>query len=110
MTEMITIERTIYDRMIADLEDAEDNAIVAAHLGAPQESIPSHFVDRLLDGDNPISVFRKWRGLSAAELSRESGVNRVQIVDIEAGRNTGSVATLKKLATALGVTIDELVV
>ena len=35
--------------------------------------------------------------------------NRVQIVDIEADRNSGSVRTLRKLADALGVTVDDLV-
>lgn len=34
--------------------------------------------------------------------------NRVQIVEIKAGRKTGSVATLKKLATALQVDMDDL--
>lgn len=33
-----------------------------------------------------------------------------QLSEIEAGKKTGSVATLQKLARALGVTIDELVV
>lgn len=35
-------------------------------------------------------------------------MNRTQIADIEAGRKTGSVATLKKLAGALAVAIDDL--
>lgn len=40
-------------------------------------------------------VWRKQLGLSQAELVRQSGVNRIQIIDIEAGRKTGSAATLK---------------
>ena len=36
-------------------------------------------------------------------------VNRVQIAEIEAGRKSGSLDTVKKLASALGVTIDDLV-
>jgi mRNA interferase RelE/StbE len=35
--------------------------------------------------------------------------NRVQIADIEAGRKSGSVATLHKLAEALAVTVDDLI-
>jgi mRNA interferase RelE/StbE len=42
-------------------------------------------------------------------LFTTSGVNRVQIADIEAGRKSGSVETILKLADALGVAIDELV-
>jgi mRNA interferase RelE/StbE len=36
-------------------------------------------------------------------------VNRVQIVNIEAGRKTGLVATLRKLASTLQIEIDDLV-
>lgn len=63
-----------------------------------------------LNGDAPLAVWREHRQLSQAELARQSGVNRVQIVDIEAGRKTGSVASLRKLATALQVDMDDLVV
>jgi hypothetical protein len=36
-------------------------------------------------------------------------LSRIQIVDKEAGRKTGSVTTLSKLATALNVDINDLV-
>jgi len=42
-------------------------------------------------------------------LVRLSVLHRVSIVDKEAGRKTGSVHTLKKLAEALNITIDDLV-
>ena len=44
-----------------------------------------------------------------AALARASGVNRVQIVEIEAGRSSGSVQTLRKLADALGVAVDDVI-
>ena len=74
-----------------------------------EELIPAAVVDRLLDGEAPLTVWRAHRGLSQSELARQSGVNRIQIIDIESGRKTGSVATLKKLATALRVDLDDLV-
>ena len=54
---------------------------------------------------------RNWRqlcGLTQAVLTAASGVNRVQIANIESGAKTGSVATLRKLADALEVTLDDL--
>jgi mRNA interferase RelE/StbE len=42
-------------------------------------------------------------------LFEKSGVNRVQIADIEAGRKSGSVETIRKLADALEVAMDDLV-
>ncbi|WP_249030804.1 helix-turn-helix transcriptional regulator [Roseinatronobacter thiooxidans] len=47
-------------------------------------------------------------GCLKQNLARRSGVNRIQIIDIEAGRKTGSAATLKKLAMALQVDMDDL--
>ena len=54
-------------------------------------------------------MFRDLRGLTQARLAELANVNRVQIADLEAGRKTGSVETVKKLADALGVLVDDLV-
>ena len=53
-------------------------------------------------------VWPELRGLTQAALATASGVNRVQIANIESGAKTGSVATLRKLADALGVGLDDL--
>jgi DNA-binding XRE family transcriptional regulator len=112
MPEMITIPREEYDgllsaaEMLADLR-AYDTATASLTAGT-EELVPSEVLDQLLGGDPPLRVWRMHRGLSGADLARRSGVNRVQILDIEAGRSKGSVATLKKLATALRVDLDDL--
>ncbi|TPE47216.1 helix-turn-helix transcriptional regulator [Amaricoccus solimangrovi] len=113
MSETITIDRAEYDRLVALAEDAEDLRAVAdfrARLEAGEEELmPAEFADRILDGESPLRVWREYRGLSQAELARRSGINRVVIADVEAGRKGGSVATFKATAEALGVTIDDLV-
>lgn len=53
-------------------------------------------------------MWRELRGLSQVKLGAVSGVNRVQIADIEAGRGKGSVEMARKLAEALGVRVDDL--
>ena len=108
MNDMITIPRAEFDRLVEAAEELEAIRAVADYHANPQEGVPHAFVVRLIDGENPVSVYRDWRGLSQSELARKAGVNRTQIADIEAGRKTGSVATLKKLAEALRVTIDDL--
>ena len=65
--------------------------------------------NRLIDGESSLRIWRNYRSLSQSQLARASSVNRVQIVEIEAGRNSGSVRTLRKLADALGVAIDDIV-
>lgn len=113
MSKMVTISKDEYARLKAIEEEASDLSSAAEVLGriraGSEELVPSAVVDRLLKGETPLAVWREHRNLSQAELARQSGVNRVQIIDIEVGRKTGSVATLKKLATALEIDLDDLV-
>ena len=113
MSETVTTPKAEYDRLRAleeDFADIQTALDVEARLAAGEEElIPAAVVDRLLDGEPPLRVWREFRNLTQSDLARASGVNRVQIVDIEADRNSGSVRTLRKLADALRVTVDDLV-
>ena len=113
MGEMVTIPREEYERLLAIAGDAEDAAAVArfrARLAAGEEElVPAAVVDRLLAGESPVRVWREERGLTQSGLARASGVHRVVVADIEAGRKGGSVRSLKALAAVLGVRIDDLV-
>ena len=113
MAETVTIPKTEYERLraldeeFADIESAL--AIEAKIASGEEELIPSVVVDRLLAAEAPLRVWREYRQLTQVALARASGVNRVQIVEIEAGRSTGSVHTLYKLATALDADVDDLI-
>lgn len=113
MNEMVTIPKDEYLRLKAleeDLSDLQSVSEVLKRLEVGEEELlPSLVVDRLLDGKAPLLVWREHRNLTQAELARRSKVNRVQIIDIEAGRKTGSVETLRKLAQELSIDIDDLV-
>ncbi len=106
--EMVRIPKADYEALLAAREELEDLLAYDRAIVENGEGLPHAFMVRLIGGENPLGVFREWRGLSQSALARQSGVNRVQIADIEAGRSNGSVQTLKKLAKALGVMIDEL--
>jgi mRNA interferase RelE/StbE len=110
---MVTIPREEYDRLrqaaddLADLS-AYDGAKAALAAGG-DELVPADYAKRLIAGESPLRVWRELRGLSQVKLGAVSGVDRVQIADIEAGRGKGSVETVRKLADALGVLMDDLV-
>ena len=60
-------------------------------------------------------VFRKIRyarlakGMTQEELSKLSGVSRATIIGLESGKITNAkTETLRKIASALGVTVDAL--
>lgn len=98
-----------YKRMVAALEDAEDLAAIRAARADPGELVPSEIAERLIDGENPIRVWRAHRGLTQAQLAERSGVRQDHISKIESGKLTGSVKALRTLAGALDVDLDDLV-
>jgi len=112
MNEMVTIPREEYQRLLEAAEELADIAAYdrakAALLAGEDELVPAEFVDRLVAGESPVRVYRDLRGLTQLALSEASGVNRVQIANIESGAKHGSIATLRKLADALNVTLDDL--
>lgn len=112
MNEMVTIPREEYDRLRAAAEDLADlqsyDRAKAALAGGADELIPSDYANRLLEGENPLRVYRDLRGLTQATLAERAGVNRVTVAEIETGRKQGSIATLRALAVALDVTLDDL--
>lgn len=109
MADTITVAREEYARLRAAAEELADIEAFDRAMADPGEAIPAEYVRRMVDGESPLRVFRDLRGLTQLALAERSGVNRVQIADIEAGRKTGSVQTLQKLAAALGVAVDDLV-
>lgn len=73
-----------------------------------EEALPHALVKRIVLGEHPVKVYREHRGLTQAELGRRAGVTGTYIFMLESGRRKGQVATLKKLAAALGVTLEQL--
>lgn len=114
MDDMVTIPRAEYERLKAAAEEAADirayDKAMDDLASGREHLIPAAFADRLIDGEAPLRVYRDWRGLTQAQLAEKAGVNRVQIADIEAGRASGSVSTVAKLARALGVDMESLIV
>jgi DNA-binding XRE family transcriptional regulator len=85
-----------YDAAKARLERGED------------ELIPLEITERRLAGENPVKVWREFRGLTQEGLAKASEVSRAMIAAIEAGHKKGGIATLKKLSVALKVDLDNL--
>jgi DNA-binding XRE family transcriptional regulator len=114
MNEMVTIPRAEYERLCAAAEDLSDlkafDAAKAALAACEDELIPDAYVQRLLNGESALRIYRELRGLTQAALAELSGVHRVSIAEIETGRKQGSVDTLRKLAGSLHVSLDDMAV
>ena len=110
--ELIVLSRADYERLIERIEDAEDlahaKAFDAAYARGDVELLPLDLVKRLRRGEHPLTVWRDHRGFTQKALAAAARMTAAQLSEIENGKKTGSVATLQKLARALGVTVDEL--
>lgn len=86
-----------YDAAKAELEKGED------------ELIPSEVVYAILDGENPIKVWREYRGLTQQQLADKAGISKPYLSQIETGKRMGTTEILTTLAKALDVSLDEVV-
>ena len=96
-------------RLVRRLEQAEDRADVEAYDRAKErggEAYPIEIFERSLDGESRIKLFREHRGMTQAELAKRAGLSPLYISQLETKRRSGSQATLKKIASTLGVDID----
>lgn len=93
-------------------EDREDVAAVREfqrRLAAGEEElIPAEFVNRMIEGENKVRVWREYRGLSARDLAAKAEVSGSYLSQIETGTREGSLDAIKRIAAALAVTMDDL--
>jgi DNA-binding XRE family transcriptional regulator len=110
---MIVLSEAEYERLVDRLEDAEDIVTIRRFeqklAAGEEEMIPAEYVYRMLDGENPVAVWREYRGLTAKALAEAAGITQAYLSQIETGKRDGTVGTMKKIAEALKVTIDDLV-
>jgi DNA-binding XRE family transcriptional regulator len=94
---------------VEDLADVEAVRTFERKLAAGEEElIPAEFVNRMIDGENKIRVWREYRGLTARDLAAKAEISGGYLSQIEAGTRDGSFETIKKIAAALGISVDDL--
>ncbi|HXP06091.1 MAG TPA: helix-turn-helix transcriptional regulator [Stellaceae bacterium] len=94
----------------ADLEELiEDRLAEAAYRRTrDQETVPDTVVRRLISGENPITVWREHRGMTLRALADAAGLDPGYLSQLENGKRAGPVATIKKIAAALRLDLDDL--
>ena len=114
----VTLRRADWESLVEMLEDAEDVAAVAARraqeatLGrdvARRDYLTGDELQRLLDWESPVRLWREKRGLSQRALAQAAGVSPSYLAEIETGRKPGSVEAIANLARALEVPMEHLV-
>ncbi len=109
---LVVLPEAEYLALLEAQEELEDIAAVDTFkrklAAGEEEMIPSAIVDRILDGENKVRVWREHRGLAAKELAEKVGISAAYLSQIENGTRDGSFDTIKRIAAALRLTVDDL--
>lgn len=93
------------------LQDLRDYDSVKDALNRGEEElIPEGMVYALLDGKNPIKVWREYRGLSQSQLAKAAGISVAYLSQLETGKRKGSTKVLSAIAKVLELSLDDIVV
>jgi len=110
--EMVILPRAEYDRLVDAVEMAADVAAyddaVRALREGEEETVPAEFVKAMIEGESLVRLWRKHRGLTLEALAQAAGLSKGYLSQIETGKRVGTIDTLKPIAAALGVTLDDL--
>jgi len=103
-----------YQRLVAEAEMLQDirdyDEVKMALATGAEELIPSEVTDALLDGENPIRVWRAYRGLTQQQVADEAGISKPYLSQLELGKRKGTTEVLAAVARALNVSLDDLVI
>lgn len=107
----VVVPMDLWERIREAAEDAEDLAdLERFDRDDDGVRIPHAIVKATrIDGVHPLRAWREHKGLTLQALAEAAGLSKPFVSQIEGGRRTGSAATLKKLARALGVPVGALV-
>ncbi|MEW6178263.1 MAG: helix-turn-helix transcriptional regulator [Pseudomonadota bacterium] len=104
-TRMVVLTAAEFERLRELAEDAED--VIAATLQLErmrqgEQGVPGEVVGVMLnDGLSPVAAWRKFRGLSQADLAAKAGCSQVWLSKIESGAARGTAKLRRAIAKAL---------
>ena len=106
---MIVMTREEYDALVEDIGDAAiaEQARIEDE-GSP--SMPAELAQQVWDGKlHPLAAWRESVGLTQAALAETSGVRAATISEIESRKIDPRLSTLKALADALNLGVEDII-
>lgn len=92
------------------LEDIQDfDTIREAVRNGTEELLPASVVFALASEENPLKVWREYRGLTQHQLAEKAGISVPFLSQIESGKRKASIGVLVRIASILQVDVDDLI-
>ncbi len=99
----------IFERLIEAAEDKDDLESLRNFKKSDDGfRIQGEMVFRQIDGESPVKLWREHRGITVELLAAKAGISKSYLSQIENGKRTGTIKTMKAIANALEVPIDVL--
>jgi DNA-binding Xre family transcriptional regulator len=109
----VTLSRADWEVLVERFDNATDRtALLRSKMRSKEgrdDALPVAFYRRIRGGEHPLRVWREYRDIGLNTLARKAGMSSSYLSEIETGSKPGSAVTLKKLAEALSIDMDELV-
>lgn len=106
---LVLVPEEDYRAIMALLEDKADVEAFDQAIANSEEAVPADIANRIIDGENPIKVYREWRGFTQSSLAKAVDSKPAYISQMETGVRDPSVAMLREMSNILNVSIDDLV-
>jgi DNA-binding XRE family transcriptional regulator len=103
----------LYTQLVEDaemLQDIRDYREAKALIESGEEELlPAHVTFSIIAGENPVKVWREYRGLTQKQLAEAAGISAAYLSQIETGKRNGKTAVLQAIARALNLDLDDVV-
>jgi DNA-binding XRE family transcriptional regulator len=93
--------------MAQDVQDYDSAKATLEH--GDDELVPSEVIYAILDGGNPIKIWREYRGISQREMAENTGISVPYLSQLETNKRKGSLVVLSAIAKTLRVSLDHIV-
>lgn len=100
----------MHDLKIRDAEEAElsDEELLDRLESVDEEYFPAEVVNRLLAQENPVTVYREYRGMSLAELAKAAEIGENELALMESGSRAMPAWQLTAVAKALRLDYEDI--
>ena len=108
---MATLPADELERLAEAAEDRADvRAAEAAELrrAGGEEYLPADMARRMIAGESPLRIWRQYRDMTLSTLGDRAGIKASYLSEMELGKKPGSPGVWRRLATALNVSVDDI--
>lgn len=108
--QLVIMSRGAYEHLLDQADVSAHTKVLKALDVGDEETLSTQEMLELFDAQTPLAFWRRKRGFTQADLGRQIAVSQSYIASLESGKRKGDPVHFRKLAEALGVSMEDLVV